>query len=48
MKATIYQALDWFDAQGTVLDVLTISVLILVVGLMWRGNGKRRAYGKRF
>jgi len=40
MKATIYQAFDWFDAQGTVLDVAALSLLLLVLGVMWRG--KRR------
>lgn len=36
MKATLYQAFDWFDAQGTVLDVAMIAVLLLVLGVMWR------------
>lgn len=47
MKATLYQALDWFDAQGTFLDVATIGLLILVLGVMWMGKGKGRAYAKR-
>lgn len=42
MKARFYQALDWFDAQGTVLDVALLWVLALVVGLMWRGMRWRR------
>lgn len=42
MKATIYQALDWFDAQGTFLDVATIALLILVLGVMWMGKGRVR------
>ncbi len=42
MKATIYQALDWFDAQGTLLDVAMIAVLLLVLGVMWMGKGRVR------
>lgn len=42
MKATIYQALDWFDAQGTALDVATVWVLAIVLGLMWKLRGRRR------
>jgi hypothetical protein len=36
MKAMIYQALDWFDAQGTLLDVAMLWVLAMVIGLTWR------------
>lgn len=35
MKATIYQALDWFDAQGTALDVAMFWVLALALGVVW-------------
>lgn len=42
MKATIYQALDWFDQQGPTLDVALIWVLALVIGMMWMKKGRRR------
>lgn len=42
MRATLYQAFDWFDAQGTVLDVAMIAVLLLVLGVMWLGKGRVR------
>ena len=41
MKATIYQALDWFDQQGTAFDVAMFWVLALVLGLMWMKRGSR-------
>lgn len=41
MKATIYQALDWFDAQGQAFDVALLWVLALVMGVMWMGRRKR-------
>lgn len=41
MKATIYQALDWFDQQGTALDVALLWVLAVVIGLMWLKKGRR-------
>lgn len=42
MKATIYQALDWFDAQGTASDVALLWVLAVVLGVMWYGRGRKR------
>lgn len=41
MKAAIYQALDWFDGQGTAFDVAMFWVLALVLGLMWKTRGRR-------
>jgi len=40
MKATIYQALDWFDAKGPAFDVAMFWVLAIVLGLMWRTRGR--------
>lgn len=40
MKATIYQALTWFDRQGTAFDVAMFWVLALVMGLVWRTRGR--------
>lgn len=42
MKAMIYQALDWFDQPSTVLDVATIWVLALVLGVMWTVGKRQR------
>ena len=39
MKAAIYEAFDWFDAQGTAIDVAMLWVLAVVLWVMWR---KRR------
>lgn len=41
MKATIYQALDWFDQQGTAFDVALLWALALALGLVWFTRGRR-------